>query len=260
MGSMNEKHVPGEKEIRARYFHFNLSSHHQELALSTDSSQQQPNGATYHMTGLTHHDESKQGEEALDRVFLWHKDTDPFSRDERIQSAGYYDSVKVISSTNRGCIDRIFDMRHDPLEKVNLLTGNESPLKGNCKLHFQNVDLAMLKNVLANVPVKPHCRTIGVDNKKHNNNNNNNISGRDLISEEDCKRRYNSLIATKVWIILKKLIPFVRYGNRGHLQYLEKDANHATCMIPTASEVVKLNYYAAQDCKNDKYGCSAPEY
>lgn len=243
------KHVPGEKEIRARYFHFNLSSHRQELVL-TNSATSTP---LYHVTGILHHDENSQ--EPIDRVFLWHKDTDPFSRDERVQSAGYYDYVKVIASTQRGCIDRIFDMRHDPLEHVNLLTGSDRPLSNGCRVNYNNIDFQMVKNLLANAPLKPHCSVVNSSNGGKDRDTTHNRA-----AEDECKRKYNSLIATKVWIILKKLIPFVKYGNRGHLNYLSKDADHATCMIPVTNDVFKLNYNVAQECKGDKFGCSEPEY
>lgn len=222
------KHVPGEKEIRARYFGHSKTNH------SSD----------YLVTGISHHDEDLQ--EPMDRVFLWHKDTDPFSRDERMQSAGYYDYVKVIASGHNYCIDRIFDLRHDPLESTNLLP---SRVGKSCALRFDGVDLQRIKDALGTSPIQPHCSLHGESKDKK------------VIEAklEACKTKYHSLVATKVWIILKKLIPFVHFGNKGHLKYLAKDMDKATCDIPVASKVFRLDHSPAE-CKNSKFGCYAPEY
>jgi hypothetical protein len=239
------KHVGGEKEIRARYFkhnggngdHGNTANEHRENGTASESWTQ------------------ANEEEAQDRVFLWHKDTDPYSRDhERVQSAGYYDFVKVLSSSSRGCIDRIFDLRHDPLEKVNLLSAQFTQ---GCRLHFQNVRLDAIANALQSAPVRPHCLLAAATDTESLPAQ----SQVDSLTESNCHAKYRKMLATKVWIVLKKLIPFVKYGNRGHLKYLERDAKNATCAIPITADVFRLQYDAAAECHRDgRFGCSGPEY
>lgn len=62
-----------------------------------------------------------------DRVYLWHKDTDPaYPIEPRVQSAGYYDHVKIITYGKSGYLHSIYDLKHDPFEQHNLIRDPEN--------------------------------------------------------------------------------------------------------------------------------------
>lgn len=223
--------VPGENEIKQRLIADQVTFKHpfapEPRTLNSSQSSDHPHRHHHMHDNLTN------------RVFLWHKDTDPFhAYDFRLQSGGYFDNVKVLTDSNRGCIDRIFDLRYDPFESTNLLRRPFSE-SHQCKMNFDNVNVGMLKTALSHLE-NHHCD-----------------GPSDKVS---CNNHHIHRIIVRVMVILDKLIPFVRYGNKGHLNYMEKDVNKATCDIPVASRVLNFNYEVDQGCKTSKYGCSHPEY
>lgn len=178
------------------------------------------------------------------RVFLWHKETDPYrSRDERMGSAGYFDQIKVIAQGRRGCIEKIFDLKHDPFEDRNLLA---SPYNHHamCKLSIYDVDGAALKNALLSnhdLPLPDHCKTAAA-------------------MQESCSDKYLSMVVFKSMVVVRKLVPFMRDGNRGHQWYMSEDADKAVCDVPVASHVKQMDYLRDTNCERHKFGCSFPEY
>jgi hypothetical protein len=220
----HSKHLPGEKEIKERYFaHGN------------------GNGSS------SHSDDAVVG-----RVYLWHKDTDPYSRDERMQSAGYYEYIKVISSSGRGCIDRVFDMRHDPTERTNLVVGSH---RSDCYGRFDTYDKPGVLEALipANV-AQAHC----ADLIKHNAVQN--VLGAVSPGEQACMERYHKTLLSKLRIILDRLVPFALHGNRGHQHYMSDLIDKATCDIPVASQLKTLDFNHNVDCKTSPKECTKPEF
>jgi hypothetical protein len=213
------KHVPGEREIKRRYFS------------SVDTS-----GVNSSTSFLP------------DRIFLWHKDTDPFSRDERVQSAGYFEHVKIITSTNRGCLDRVFDLRHDPLERNNLFSNNRHNSK-HCSVHFEHFEWNELEKVIPKDLID-HAHCISME-------------GEGLDS---CLKKSHGLLVWKVHAIMSKLSPFAHFGNSAHSKkYLSTSPSTSfsapVCVIPGVSQVRVLDFAgSSQECKAFKWGCSFPEY
>ena len=205
------KHVPGEKEVHKMY-----------LWPTSEGS-----------NGGNSHDRST----AENRVFLWHKDTDPYSReDQRMESAGYYDFIKIIAPG--GCVDRVFDLKHDPLENKNLLS------RKGCFLNFDNFDKKRLAAAMPVTIAEAHCASVHTETSALN----------------ACVTAYHTSLVSKITVIMERLISFVRYGNRGHQRYMSNWANNATCSIPVASQLKVMEYSANSDCQNFKFGCSEPEY
>jgi hypothetical protein len=210
------------------------------------------------------------------RVYLWHKDTDPFRQgQERVQSGGYFENIKLLTSTNRFCIDRIFDLRHDPFEDNNVLKPPYNSLQ-QCKLTLSNIDANQFRSALShgNLHIPDHfCQHSGGGggavspgsanggggaNVDNSNNNNNHIS-------DQCKLKYINMIVLKAMIIVRKLLPFVRDGNKGHQDYMQHRIDQATCDIPRVSQIAPMLYVHDQPpnhdtCHDQKFGCSFPEY
>lgn len=291
----SKKHIPGEKEIIQRYFPQYLD-HQQGKKNGKEQSRRRrhrkqrrqlnhqdelgkdPTTTTSSHHGFAHPDASITT--AMNRVFLWHKDTDPFSRDERIQSAGYYDDFKILSSTNGGCIDRMFDLKYDPLEKMNLLANGyavDRPRGGNlCRLNFENANPDTIANILPkdNIGVTKHClhytnsptpvhRALNLlFGKTGGGGGGGGGHGETAagMSKEECMKQYHALQVTKVWIILQKLIPFVRYGNHGHNLYMRDHGHWGLCAVPNFRDVRAMNYTLESDCTKFKYGCTYPEH
>lgn len=86
------------------------------------------------------------------RVYLWHKDTDPFRNDNRIQGAAYFEELKIITSSSAGCLDRVFDMKHDPLENRNLAVNAHS-----CKVSYDRMSLSAIEDLIDRSSAKSHC-------------------------------------------------------------------------------------------------------
>lgn len=88
-----------------------------------------------------------------ERMFLWHYFGDPWDTNEdRYQSAAYYHEVKIITSSRRGCLDRVFDLRHDPYEQHNLIT-----YVFKCNVNFNEYNAERYKNALDMRSVRKHC-------------------------------------------------------------------------------------------------------
>lgn len=184
------------------------------------------------------------------RIFLWHKDTDPYrAQEQRQQAGGYFETVKILTSGPRHCIDRIFDLAADPFEHRNLLKGPYTTVH-NCRLSIASVDVNMIRSALthgdldSNVIVS-HCKLS------------------DSSAEDDkelCKVHYINILTAKIMTIIRKLLPFVRDGKRGHDKYMSETADKATCTVPVASMIEPLDYLTDKGCESHRFGCSEPEY
>ena len=212
----------------------------------------------------------------MSRVFLWHKDTDPYSRDDRMQSGGYYDQIKILTTSPRGCLNRIFDMKYDAVESFNLYHG------GFCAIHFD-----MNTNQLTIPTIVEHLNRQAIRNRYCGNTVDLSKSPalrkfKNHISEipnwmfsignpanrqenagdflEKCGNFHFNYFALKIFIILKKLIPLVKYGNHGHQLYMRDRQNQATCNIPIVSDVKAMDYVKDSGCEAAPFGCSVPEF
>lgn len=125
------------------------------------------------------------------RVFLWHKDTERFGNDDRYQSAGVYEDLKVITSTPKGCVDRIFDLKHDPFESRNLMSAE---LRGNmrhCLVNFDKFDGGTIEKIVDKQAAAHHCATAAA------------FHGLDGQSEvASCINRFHKAIVDKIKVII----------------------------------------------------------
>ena len=66
------------------------------------------------------------------RLYLYHRDTDPFDGyDGRINSAGILENLKIITKDRSGYIYKMFDLKKDPLESKNLIKPHSNRLDFN---------------------------------------------------------------------------------------------------------------------------------
>jgi hypothetical protein len=165
------------------------------------------------------------------RVYLWHKDTDPYSRDQRIQSAGYFEDLKVMSSTNQGCVDRVYDLRHDPFEQRNLVLPNKG-----CLVRFDSQDPRNFESIIDPNAAKSHCK---------------------MLDATACLAKYHRSVITKMQTIFPKLTAFAKFGNFPMIQYMKKD--DAFCEVPTVGKVSAINFENTADC-GKRRECSVPDY
>lgn len=289
------KHVPGEKEIQLRYFPKHHSLYENLYKSMKEEGDEAAGGAgggkgnsasvdplmsyLFH-EGYRHVD--LQQLNSMTRVFLWHKDTDPYSRDERMQSGGHYDFVKVLSSSPRGCLDRIFDMKVDPTEQHNLFaggggggggTGRGNPhimqaMQRICPIHFdmgeQAIDIPLIQGVLnRNIISHHHCHSSHHTSPKYkklieilSKKSIKTLTGATLST---CEEFYSYYYALKVVIVFRRVLSFAKTGNLAHMRYMQNDVNKATCLRPVASQIKPFSF---QDVcpANTPYSCSIPEF
>lgn len=167
------------------------------------------------------------------RVFLWHKSTDPFFV-PRIQSAGYLDQVKVMFRDHVGYIDKIFDFKHDPFESVNLLDQSQGGLQ------LDRLSKEDIVKMIAKEPFKKHCETVGGS------------------GVEECVRRNHERIVEKIEIIVPKLRAFVRHGSDMFQHYMAKYNPHATIQTPLASQLPSVASYFNRAACEASFTCSLP--
>jgi hypothetical protein len=209
----------------------------------------------------------------MTRVFLWHKDTDPYDakKDERIQSAGYYDYVKLLSSSPSGCLDRIYDMKIDPTEQFNLLS-HKNGIHKPCRFNYDSphVDIPTIISLFNKDAIHNHyCHQSHHNTGRYHKLNEilqvhskstagieTSIPGHPVKS---CDDFYQYYLALKIQIIWKKVVSFVKTGNLAHLKYLKDDADKAICVVPMVSQIKPFDF--GQVCpSNTPYGCSIPEF
>lgn len=196
----------------------NATSHRRRLAATT---------TTTTATSATMEDYSP----LHSRVYLWHKDTDPYSRDQRVQSAGYFEDLKVMSSTNQGCVDRVYDLRHDPYEQRNLVVPNKG-----CIVRFGSHDLHNMEALIDRNAAKSHCK---------------------MLDATACLAKYHRSVITKMQVIMPKLTAFAKYGNQPMIDYMKRD--NAFCAVPTIGQVPLINFEHKPGCGRSGE-CSIPDY
>jgi arylsulfatase A-like enzyme len=140
------------------------------------------------------------------RVFLWHKDTDPATHNgERFQSGGHFDDIKVITTERNGCLLQVYDLRHDPYEDRNLVTGRQQ--KHNCKIHFNNYNnLRELENIIDRDFSRHHC-------EKHIE-----AANAQKTTLESCMTKYHQSVVAKIQVCVCSVITLIeRCCNMGSL-------------------------------------------
>lgn len=192
----------------------------------------------YNKTQPNHHNSIDNSE----RLFLWHKNTEQFHpRDDRVESSAYYKEVKIITSTYTGCLEHIYDLRHDHYESYNLINSNLG-----CKFNFQ--DHNNYDSILNKALIKSHCE----GSMKITSDSNVVI---------DCMAKYTSTILDKIKYMFPRLIAFVKYGNKAHQRYMSEQYHNATCKVPLINDVVnKLVFHSLSDKCIEEYTCSRPLY
>eukprot|EP01041_Mallomonas_annulata_P000756 gene756-1441_t len=155
----------------------------------------------------------KVSPEMQKRLYLWHRDTEPYDgADGRINSAGVFEHMKVITREKMGYIYRIFDLRADPLERNNLVTRSQ--------LHFDTAQPSALKAMIKASGIFTKCAEGAID--------------------KTCALKYHDHAVAKVSYIISKLKMFVRQGNAGHEYYMKHYEKSATCDVPIASKPLRI--------------------
>jgi len=158
------------------------------------------------------------------RVFLWHKDTEIAAHgQDRYQSSGWYDEMKLTTTGRQGCLDRVFDLKHDPYEKFNMIGGSK------CRVQFSTgveqlkaqMDTIVRKNVF-----EGHCKA----------------QGHDGATVQPCVEKYVNAIIEKVQIVFPQLVRFVSDGNAPMVTYMNERYKNATCKVPKASDIQGIQY------------------
>lgn len=207
----------------------------------------------------------------LNRVFLWHKDTDPFRDDERMQSAAYYQDLKLLTTGSRGCVNRLFDLKHDPLEAHNLIRADAAR---DCSVNFDHRSVLAVEKMLDNELISAHCES----RVKHNHNHNHNVNvhsvskttqhsgdkglngeAADLTGSKHCVSKYVQHVMDRVAHMFPRLAAFAKHGSAPHGRYMRNDLHNATCRVPFASDIKIIDFEVPPDCAS-KFECSVPEY
>ena len=188
-----------------------------------------------HTKALVKQHEQQKTLAMTDRLFLWHKDTDPYSG-ARMQSAAYYKDLKIITSSNRGCLDRLYDLKHDPYEKANLI---ERGAGGSCTFHFGTPSLPHLETALRGELIKKMC-----ENKvKHNHHSihpqqeGNHSKTSEYHSESHCISKYVHSLVERAVYMFTKLAPFAMYGSEPFHHFMREDIKRGNCSVPLLSQV-----------------------
>jgi len=160
------------------------------------------------------------------RLFLWHKDTESVDgHQDRMQDAAVYDQVKVTTTGLSGCMDRVFDLKHDPFEDHNFVTAR-------CKVSRETPPAqlaARLRESISPAPFHAHCKVSSAREKA-----------------DACARRLHEALLAKVEHMLPVLFQFVREGNFPMSDYL-KHQKEATCLVPTVDMVRATRF--SPNCK-----------
>ena len=172
-----------------------------------------------------------------------------------------------------GCLERIFDLKNDPFEKENLMTGS------NCNVHFNKFDILSISTAVKKDVGNKYCRDVtnlkdlststststsryllsgqnkNSTDEDENGNGNGNENGnenldivRALNTVADpfaaCKHKYHKNLILKIAYIFPKLSAFVLYGNIPYTNFIAESKlyGNATCNIPIADELKGLNY------------------
>jgi len=164
------------------------------------------------------------------RLFLWHKDTESVDgQQDRMQGAAVFDQVKVTTTGASGCMDRVFDLKHDPFEDHNFVTQRCKVSKDTPAAKLT----ASVKESISSAPFVAHCKA--------------GAGGGGAKEKVDAcvKRLYDALLA-KVELMLPPLFTFVREGDHPMADY-RQHRKEATCLVPTA-DMIRATQFSAS-CK-----------
>lgn len=212
--------------------HSTVNNHHHRY--QQDKHRNKPGHSSEHQGNSSLSSSQYSFDELNERIHLWHKDTDPYSGHERINSASYYKDIKLITSSQRGCLDRIFDMKHDPYESHNLFDIKLPP----CSIRFDQFSFEISQNVLNNEIISQHCQ----NRVAHHHNSQNVTTTAEYSSIDHCISKYTDGIIEKLKYMFPKLVTFAKYGNRPFTNYMQHDEKKAICSVPFVSEVKLINF------------------
>jgi arylsulfatase A len=177
-----------------------------------------------------------------ERVFLWHYDGDPYDgRESRYQSAAFYHELKIISSNPNVCVDRIYDLRHDPYEQHSLIS---QPFR--CAISMQHFGSDSYKSALDQQIIRKHCQDMPSSSTSTSN-------------LDSCVENYVTSMVARIAIMYPRLVAFVKHGNYAHQEYMNHDKEHVTCDVPSLNQTKRLKYISSEKCL-EEYKCSLPEY
>jgi arylsulfatase A-like enzyme len=160
------------------------------------------------------------------RLFLWHKDTEVAAHNQdRVQSSAVYDQVKVMLKGTSGCLDRIFDLKHDPYEDHNMIY---SACKVTAKTSSDEIRDQVQRSIDPGA-YRNHCQAL--KNEQHK-------------IDACAKHLYNSLV-NKVLFMLPPLFEFVKDGNYPMLEYATRKKS-ATCLVPTADVLKPVQFSSSR--------------
>ena len=205
-------------------------------------------------------DFSKMFEHIDNRLHLWHKETDPYQgTHERMHSAAYYKDIKIITSSYRGCLVKIYDMKHDQYESHNLYNGGGSGWETDCKINFdaQNIHTHILRDDL----IRNHCEK----RTKKNSHSSSTTTGKtgtgaaaaEYQSHGHCLSKYVHSVIEKVQYMLPHLARFAKYGSGPFHSYMKNDEKNAVCIVPSISQIKPIEFEIEPGCWR-KGTCSVP--
>ena len=130
--------------------------------------------------------------------------------------------MKLTTNGRQGCLDRLFDLKHDPYEKFNLIAGSgcRVQLSTSVEQLQKQVETVVRKEVFTK-----HCKAQG-----HEGSN-----------VQPCVDKFVRNIVDKVVIVFPQLAQFVRTGNAPMVEYMKERYQKATCRVPKASEIQGIN-------------------
>jgi hypothetical protein len=128
------------------------------------------------------------------RVWLWHKDTDPATQNgARFQSGGYFDDIKIITTDHQGCLLQVFDLRHDPYEDRNLVVNGGRHKTHHCAVNFDSYNnVHNLENLIDRGIAKHHC-------EKHME-----TAAGQRSTVESCMAKYHQNVVTKIQVCCRR--------------------------------------------------------
>lgn len=167
---------------------------------------------------------STDGHSYNKRLHLWHKVTEPVaSNQDRCQSSGWYDNLKITTTSHHGRLDRMFDHRIDPTEQLNLFNKtteiNFSTPSGILRTKF--------KQAISMEAYKTYCAT-------------NKMGHITIAACTAARHRHAVNRAMNIWSELTK---FVTKGNTPMVTYEKERYDKATCKVPKVSDLPAISYY-----------------
>jgi hypothetical protein len=160
---------------------------------------------------------------------------------DRYQSSALFEDVKVTTTGRMGCVDRIFDLKHDPTETRNLARLESGPGGRACAVTFDQHGSELVRALVSRTAFEGHCNKAGTHATK--------------AKEMACVDKYHRAVVAKVAYMLPHLATFVRQGDKPMRYYLQHERR--SCLVPAVAEVPLVDF--GKDCFKTKQ-CSHPMY